>query len=779
MAVTNNLYPPVVDSYMPAFLISDNIHTETVTKEYTTLSYVNQEAYDAAVDQYIHNSDVDGVEELWEQYEIELAEIRAEYPDEDDPVRIELQRQLKIRYDRLLKELISGSANEDKTEDIFFQDRPDVAEVTKTATFETAYTTKANYICRVYFSLSIFNSLSEITNAQVTVRSQLTNLSVLHKEKYPCEIMLKQVKTDTSRTTNDKYYIEIKPEDLENCNFIVDQYYKVQIRFTSIDAEDPGIDLEDPDAVQAIDAWLTRNLSKFSEWSTVCLIRGISEPTVVLKDFDESSAIDIYDTIANTQIIGELRFADENETETLRSYRIKAYNSEDKLLLDSGDIFASKFTDINNFNYSIKYLFPAVNDYYFTLTFTTQNLYTETHRYDFTVIQAEVPDLNIQIQAYLDEDNGRIGLHVARSRGRGRYTGQVVIRRASNKDNFSIWEDVYTVSYDHVPYIDLTWYDYTVENGVLYSYGVQGIDVNGARTPMIMFKKPVMVEFDHIFLTGNNKQLKIRFNPSVTSFKRTINEVKTETIGSKYPFIKRNGYVDYVQFPLGGLISTAMDEEGLFTTKEEVYGDYTETYADYNEDREIKIYNDFIWEKFFRDKVSNFLYDDEVKLFRSPTEGNFLVKLMDINFQPNQTLGRRLWSFTANANEVDECTMENYAKYNIVTMYDAGTQVSGGDEPSTLTPIKRVVFIHYADEFPTEGKEGVIYIFNNDIYIWDTETSQYKLISVTIWNDEDDVDLSGLTGMSNRLYTDNHNLFMWDDQTEEYNPISADVITEG
>lgn len=265
MAVTNNLYPPVVDSYMPAFLISDNIHTETVTKEYTTLSYVNQEAYDAAVDQYIHNSDVDGVEELWEQYEIELAEIRAEYPDEDDPVRIELQRQLKIRYDRLLKELISGSANEDKTEDIFFQDRPDVAEVTKTATFETAYTTKANYICRVYFSLSIFNSLSEITNAQVTVRSQLTNLSVLHKEKYPCEIMLKQVKTDTSRTTNDKYYIEIKPEDLENCNFIVDQYYKVQIRFTSIDAEDPGIDLEDPDAVQAIDAWLTRNLSKFSE----------------------------------------------------------------------------------------------------------------------------------------------------------------------------------------------------------------------------------------------------------------------------------------------------------------------------------------------------------------------------------------------------------------------------------------------------------------------------------------------------------------------------------
>ena len=34
--------------------------------------------------------------------------------------------------------------------------------------------------CRVYFSLSAFNSLSDIKNVQVTVRNQATNASMLY-----------------------------------------------------------------------------------------------------------------------------------------------------------------------------------------------------------------------------------------------------------------------------------------------------------------------------------------------------------------------------------------------------------------------------------------------------------------------------------------------------------------------------------------------------------------------------------------------------------------------
>ena len=774
MAVTNNLYPPIIETYMPAFLVADNTDSlTTVSKNYTITSYVNQEAYDAAVDQYITNSTIDGVQELWDEYEIALADLRA---GGIIPEEIEQERLLKIEYHNRLVELISGNANKDNIENTFFAERPEAEIITKTATFDTTTTTKGNYICKVYFSLSMFNSISEIQNAQVTVRSQLTNKTVLHSEKYPCEVMLKTIKTDTTKTTDDKYYIEIRPEDLEGCNFMIDQYYKVQIRFTSINAEDSGIDLIDPDAVQAIDNWLSRNLKNFSEWSTVCLIRGISVPTLALKDFEETIITDIYDTIVNTQVIGQLTFADENETETLRSYRVKAYDSDNNLLLDSGDIYSNSFTDINNLNYTMKYWFKADNEYYFTVTFTTQNLYSETHTYNFAVLQAEVPDLNIQITAYQDEENGRIGMRITRSRAKGRYNGQIVIRRASNKDNFAVWEDMYTVSYDHVAYIDFTWYDYTVESGVLYLYGIQGIDANGARTPMSMFKKPVMVNFEHIFLTSGDKQLAIKFNPSLTSFRRTLSEARVETIGSKYPFIKRNGYVDYVQFPLGGMISSAMDEDGLFTTKEEIYKDYLDNYTEYNDENDIPVYRDIIWEKFFRQKVEDFLYEDGVKLFRSPTEGNFLVRLMDIQFQPNQVLGRRLWSFTSTAYEVDECNLENYEKYNIFTRVSGDTIVSSSeDNPSTLSPIKRIVFINSEDEFPIKGREEVLYIYNNDFYIWSEDANEYNVISVPLWNSED-TSLVGLVGQSRQLYTDNNDLFLWNEQDEEYDKISVPVM---
>ena len=108
-----------------------------------------------------------------------------------------------------------------------------------------------------------------------------------------------------------------------------------------------------------------------------------------------------------------------------------------------------------------------------------------------------------------------------------------------------------------------------------------------------------------------------------------------------------------------------MDEDGLFFDKEEAYEDALQNYIEYNEDNEIYDYRDFVWEKTFREKVMDFLYDGEVKLYRSPTEGNLLVRLMDINLQPNQTLGRRLWTFSATAYEIDKNTIENLEYYNI------------------------------------------------------------------------------------------------------------------
>ena len=90
--------------------------------------------------------------------------------------------------------------------------------------------------------------------------------------------------------------------------------------------------------------------------------------------------------------------------------------------------------------------------------------------------------------------------------------------------------------------------------------------------------------------------------------------------------------------------------------------DVIDLYNDYNNKNNIVQY-DYIYERDFREKVLEFLQNGEYKLFKSPTEGNVIVRLMDVNCVPNQQLGRMLYSFTSNAFEMDECTMTNYLKY--------------------------------------------------------------------------------------------------------------------
>lgn len=91
-------------------------------------------------------------------------------------------------------------------------------------------------ICKVYFSISQYNSIGDIANAQVSVRNQNTNLSVLNKVQYPCEVMVTNIYTDETVTTDYKYYVKIRKTDMENNNFKIDEYYKVQIRFTDTQA---------------------------------------------------------------------------------------------------------------------------------------------------------------------------------------------------------------------------------------------------------------------------------------------------------------------------------------------------------------------------------------------------------------------------------------------------------------------------------------------------------------------------------------------------------------
>jgi hypothetical protein len=524
--------------------------------------------------------------------------------------------------------------------------------------------------CRIYFSLSTYNSIEDIKNVQVIINNQSNNLSALDSEKYPAGIKITNLNTDNEISGDSKYYITISPSDLENGVFELNQYYKVQIRFT-------GTGAANVTDSQKIASWLTNNQKYFSEWSTVCLIKGIQQPRVYIKGFEEDSSSS--ETIFTTElidIIGGMYYDENNETEKeyLKSYQIIISNAaSDEMVFDSGIVYTNTYNP-NEINYTLEYALDDGVNYKLELIYTTNNEYSNSQDYYFSIIQGGNDPLNADITATIDNDNGRIRIDVV-STTTDVFMGNVTIRRSSSKTNFTIWEDIQTAVVNEGKPLDLTWYDYTAESGIWYKYCAQKRSSRGERGLTITIRNPVMLDLEDLFLTNQDMQLKIKYNPTISSFKQTISESRTETLGSQYPFIRRNSALNYKQFPISGLITSFCDEDELFVSKESVYGDFKEDYADYNTENQIDAYGDIIYEKNFRDKIMEFLYDGSVKLFRSNTEGNILVKVMDVSFTPNATLGRMLYSFSATAYEVDECSISNYNNYNILTIGDYSSYI--------------------------------------------------------------------------------------------------------
>jgi hypothetical protein len=99
-----------------------------------------------------------------------------------------------------------------------------------------------------------------------------------------------------------------------------------------------------------------------------------------------------------------------------------------------------------------------------------------------------------------------------------------------------------------------------------YKYAVQAYNSNGLYSSKIMnVGGPIFADFEDAFLFDGERQLNIRYNPKVSSFKTTILESKMDTLGGKHPFIFRNGNVRYQEFPISGLISMLSDPNDLFT----------------------------------------------------------------------------------------------------------------------------------------------------------------------------------------------------------------------
>ena len=548
-------------------------------------------------------------------------------------------------------------------------------------------------VCRIYFSLSMYNSATDIKNVQISLVNQRTNASAFKTDLYPSGIKLANLQYDPDKKGDYNYYIQINPKDLgEKDNaFGLNQFYKVQLRFTSISAPQlPAANQSLQDGT-GLAKWLYDNMKYFSEWSKVCLIKGIDKPHISIRGFDDTG--ENQRTILThplIEIIGELTYnSGSQEQEYLKSYNIKLYqdNNFDNALVQSEEIYTNSYSP-NEFNYQLSYDLLDSISYTMVLTYTTINLYTETINYDFTILQNPSDSINADMTATIDQENGKIKIEIV-ANDTEKFIGNLTIRRTSSKSNFHKWEDVKTITYITGAELNYTWYDTTIESGVWYKYCAQKRNALGDRGAIIPKEgtEPVMCLLDDIFLTRGDCQLKIKFNPSLNEFKYNVTESQQTALGAKYPYIKRNGSNYFRTFPIGGLISSFIDTTDWydphfydgefhndenkiknFTSKAEIYGETQTYYNNYNDEHNITEYNDYIYEREFRKKVYDFLYKHDVKLFRSTTEGNILIKLMNIDFQPVESLGRRLYSFTANAVQVDQANISNYDKYGIQTI---------------------------------------------------------------------------------------------------------------
>lgn len=192
--------------------------------------------------------------------------------------------------------------------------------------------------------------------------------------------------------------------------------------------------------------------------------------------------------------------------------------------------------------------------------------------------------------------------------------------------------------------------------GTPYYYGILN---NG-----VIHYDTIYVYDDDIQLSDcNYKVLDIKFNPKVSSFKTTIQEQKTDTIGGQFPIFSRNGNLAYKEFPISGLISYHMTSVSFISWDTIGINAYYGTPAT----TDLVDYN-VVAERKFRMAVLDWLNNGEVKLFRSPTEGIYLVRLMNVSLSPEERLGRMLYSFQATAYEVAEINYNALVKYGFAEL---------------------------------------------------------------------------------------------------------------
>ena len=556
--------------------------------------------------------------------------------------------------------------------------------------------------CRLYFSLSkISTSTSPINSIHISVVKQSSGQSVVNKSDNATSgryrgtgiIILNSAPIAVPDKDN-LYYVDILNEDIKG-GWTPGWIYKIQIRLS----------LTQYNGTVGQAAWLNANAHSFSEWSTYCTTKAIGLPRItipVMKNFDS----DVEQNSANSDKTYSLSlstmeftgtYSNTDVSETLYSYNLKLYDDTGHIIEDSDLLYTNQYYNPNQFYYMFKYEFEDNKTYVLKLKYTTINKYEDELIFTFSINQTIIKETSISaitidnIEGIENDDfkkafkaitslpseneEGRVAIKFF-SNESNPYNGNICLRRSDSRDNFSTWTDIKIVACVNTLINNLpTIFDYTIESGVWYKYGVQTIDTTGDRGVMNPQYNSLIREFEYAYLLGEGgRQLKLNLNNTVSSYTYNYSENKVDTIGGHYPFITRNGNMKYRTFPLSCMISFNMDDQNTFTSDKELYqyDDIISKYNTHRRDKHLGMY-DYKREFDFREKVLAFLQDGKPKLFKSATEGNIIVRLMTVAEQPNQELNRMIGTFSSQAHEIAEANMANYLKYKFYEVGDWST----------------------------------------------------------------------------------------------------------
>ena len=369
-------------------------------------------------------------------------------------------------------------------------------------------------IFNLYFNLSQFNSIDKYNVIQFTINYQKGGASAaskknninneVHRYRNGNSIILTNINSISSNG-----FFTISEDDLIDNNWQLGELYKIQMRIGKVD-ESSFVDIQDNQ-----ENWINEHNKEFSEWSTISIIKPIGKITLMINPFEYNS--DIVNTSLNSKTIktilgtaldfnGIYSINSPLYTENLYSYTVSLYeiSESEKLIEDSGIIYANSYNNLNRFRYVFHQELEQGKTYKVIFNYRTENGFVpkspielffkcessegfSTIRDTLSIITPDLVNVykstlddifnttdenNNIISSFpynnftIDKDNeeGRISIKLIVKNEQKPYSGNLILVRSDNRSNYTHWEDIKIINVvqQNINDLDII-YDYTVE----------------------------------------------------------------------------------------------------------------------------------------------------------------------------------------------------------------------------------------------------------------------------------------------------------------------------